>query len=221
MAPQLGTADIDVFTHSSLCLAPQWGTADSDVITQSSLCLDRQWGTADRILRSSRDLSLDHQHLEQTTCTLWSTDKAPALPPPPPEAGPSNAGKAKPAAKPKPEIKGKQAKGKDKGKKKEEEEYGNIASSRPRDEDEMEGTVYENYGFQGEGNEAAAAAQPAASGGEGSRIPNADGLLYSTVDFTKEQRQKEKDPDPLRDNRDYAGLDFAEMAEAARKMSKK
>ncbi|KAL8623092.1 hypothetical protein ACOMHN_067096 [Nucella lapillus] len=145
-------------------------------------------------------------------------DKAPALPPPPPEAGPSNAGKAKPAAKPKPEKKGKQAKGKDKGKKKEEAEYGNIASSRPRYEDEIEGTVYENYGFQGE---AAAAAQPAASGGEGSRIPNADGLLYSTVVFTKEQRQKEKDPDHLRDNRDYAGLDFAEMAEAARKMSKK
>ncbi|KAL8614517.1 hypothetical protein ACOMHN_059281 [Nucella lapillus] len=151
----------------------------------------------------------------------YVVDKAPALPPPPPEAGPSNAGKAKPAAKPKPEKKGKQAKGKDKGKKKEEAEYGNIASSRPRDEDEMERTVYENYGFQGEGNEAAVAAQPAASGGEGSRIPNADGLLYSTVDFTKEQRQKEKDPDSLRDNTDYAGLDFDEMTEAARKMSKK
>ncbi|KAL8566429.1 hypothetical protein ACOMHN_015065 [Nucella lapillus] len=63
--------------------------------------------------------------------------------------------------------------------------------------------------------------QPVASGGEGSRIPNADGLLYSTVVFTKEQRLKEKDPDLLRDNTDYAGLDFAEMAEAARKMSKK
>ncbi|KAL8614481.1 hypothetical protein ACOMHN_026266 [Nucella lapillus] len=119
-------------------------------------------------------------------------DKAPALPPPPPEAGPSNAGKAKPAGKPKPEKKGKQAKGKDKGKKKEEAEYGDIASSRPRDEDEKEGTVYENYGFQGKGNEAASAAQPVASGGEGSRIPNADGLLYSTVVFTKEQRLKEK-----------------------------
>ncbi|KAL8560669.1 hypothetical protein ACOMHN_053329 [Nucella lapillus] len=63
--------------------------------------------------------------------------------------------------------------------------------------------------------------QPAASGGEGSRIPNADGLLYSTVDFTEEQRQKEKHHAPLRDNTDYSGLDFAEMAEAARKMSKK
>ncbi|KAL8608869.1 hypothetical protein ACOMHN_063944 [Nucella lapillus] len=117
------------------------------------------------------------------------SNKAPALPQPPPEAGPSNAGKAKPAAKPKPEKKGKQAKGKDKGKKK-------------------------------EGNEAAAAA-PAASGGEGSRIPNADGLLYSTVDFTEEQRQKEKHNAPLCDNTDYSGVDFAKMAEAARKMSKK
>ncbi|KAL8566430.1 hypothetical protein ACOMHN_015066 [Nucella lapillus] len=90
-----------------------------------------------------------------------------------------------------------------------------------RAEDEIEGTVYENYGFQVEGNEAAVAAQPAASGGEGSRTPNADGLLYSTVDFTKEQRQNENDPDPLRDNTDYAGLEFAEMAEAARKMFKK
>ncbi|KAL8565808.1 hypothetical protein ACOMHN_005256 [Nucella lapillus] len=124
--------------------------------------------------------------------------KAPALPPPPPKAGPSNAGKSPTEA-----------------------EYGNIASSRPRDEDEMEETVYENYGFQGEGNEAAAAAQPAASGGEGSRTPNADGLLYSTVDFTEEQRQKGKKPAPLRDNNDYAGLHFAEMAKAARKMSKK
>ncbi|KAL8577623.1 hypothetical protein ACOMHN_036814 [Nucella lapillus] len=150
--------------------------------------------------------------------------KAPALPPPHPEAGPSKAGKAKPAAEPKPEKKGKQAKGKDKGKKKKdksETEYGNIASSQSRAEDETEGTVYENYGFQGEGNEAAAAAQPAASGGEGSRIPNADGLLYSTVDFTKEQRQKEKDPDHIRDNTDYAGIDFIEMAKAARKMSEK
>ncbi|KAL8574723.1 hypothetical protein ACOMHN_023928 [Nucella lapillus] len=147
--------------------------------------------------------------------------KAPALPPPHPEAGPSKAGKAKPAAEPKPEKKGKQAKGKDKGKKKKETEYGNIASSQSRAEDETEGTVYENYGFQGEGNEAAAAAQPAASGGEGSRVPNADGLLYSTVEFTKEQHQKGKDPDPLRDNTDYAGIDFVEMAKAARKMSEK
>ncbi|KAL8582648.1 hypothetical protein ACOMHN_035413 [Nucella lapillus] len=63
--------------------------------------------------------------------------------------------------------------------------------------------------------------QPEARGGEESRTPNADGLLYSTVDLMEEQRQKEKDPDPLRDNTDYAGIDFAEMAEAARKMSKK
>ncbi|KAL8582649.1 hypothetical protein ACOMHN_035414 [Nucella lapillus] len=47
MAPQWGTADSDVITQSSLCLAQQWGTADSDVITQSSLCLAPQWGTAD------------------------------------------------------------------------------------------------------------------------------------------------------------------------------
>ncbi|KAL8566047.1 hypothetical protein ACOMHN_036206 [Nucella lapillus] len=105
------------------------------------------------------------------------SQKAPALPQPPPEAGPSNAGKAKPAAEPKPEKKVKQAKGKDKGKKRKEAEHGNIASSPPRAADETEGTVYENCRFQGEGNEAAAAVQPAASGGEGSRIPNADGLL--------------------------------------------
>ncbi|KAL8560665.1 hypothetical protein ACOMHN_053325 [Nucella lapillus] len=122
------------------------------------------------------------------------SQKTPALPPPPPEAGPSNAGKAKPAAEPKPEKKVKQAKGKDKGKKRK--------------------------GFQGEGNEAAAAVQPADSGGEGSRTPNADGLLYSTV-FTDEQRQKGKHHAPLRDNTDYSGLDLAEMAEAARNMSKK
>ncbi|KAL8608864.1 hypothetical protein ACOMHN_063939 [Nucella lapillus] len=149
------------------------------------------------------------------------SNKAPALPPPPPEAGPSNAGKAKPAAKPKPVKKGKQAKGKDKGKKRKEAEYGNVASSPPRAADKTEGTVYENCGFQGEGNEAAAAAQPAASGGEGSRIPNADGLLYSTVDFTEEQRQKGKHNAPLCDNTDYSGVDFAKMAETARKMSKK
>ncbi|KAL8608866.1 hypothetical protein ACOMHN_063941 [Nucella lapillus] len=149
------------------------------------------------------------------------SQKAPAMPPPPTEAGPSNAGKAKPAAKPKPEKKVKQAKGKDKGKKRKEAEYGNVASSPPRAADKTEGTVYENCGFQGEGNEAAAAAQPAASGGEGSRIPNADGLLYSTVDFTEEQRQKGKHNAPLCDNTDYSGVDFAKMAEAARKMSKK
>ncbi|KAL8588605.1 hypothetical protein ACOMHN_034059 [Nucella lapillus] len=247
LAPQWGTADSDVITQSSLCLAQQWGTADTpqrpanrgpsgssyeDVMTEPGrnpqIISGPQPGPSASgednvysVVNKPKKTSSAPLPVAGDDANVYSVvDKAPALPPPPPEAGPSNAGKVKPAAKPKPEKKGKQAKGKDKGKKKEEAEYGNIASSRPRDEDETEGTVYENYGFQGEGNEAAAAA-PAASGGEGSRIPNADGLLYSTVDFTKEQRQKQKDPDPLRDNTDYAGIDFVEMAKAARKMSKK